>query len=231
MAYPYFAIALIILYFWGVTDVFFDPMYILIILIFHFFLSLPALFLHINYFSNNRGFEIEIDKSLDEISINKKGEIYKYRISDLVVIRKMNRDFHYPKWQQNWFLAPWLYYGYIQITAPNKKVYYMTSLMIDIQSPPINYNDTEYSSFPFIGKSVESIEYEKESLIKYFKTNFKDYTTGQLEEIINGDSYQEEAIIAAKELLINYNTATNKRAAPSPEPLKFARSGGQLNEK
>jgi len=202
--YLFFGVLAIFLF--GYSDEFLNLF--LYTLIAHGLFSLPAFFLHLTYYLDNFKLIVKIDESRDEIIFNKRDKNYKYKISELTKIeRNIQKDFKFPKWQQNWIPISWRYYGFIRIETPDQNTFNLTSLIIDIVNPPINSRTTRYRILPFLKESLKDklkkdqkeIELVNER-IQYYKDKFSEYSLKQLDEIVSSDDFQKEAMIAAQEL-------------------------------
>ena len=212
---PLYFFVLLIAYYIGETEQLFDTIFVSVITIYHGLLSIPALLIHLKYYKENKGLIVEIDKAQNEIVFNQNGEINKYNIDNLVLIeKKIHKDFRLKKWHQNWFPMPWNYYGFIRIETLDKKTFNLTSLMFDIEKPPLKENSIKYCIFSFFDKSLETIEKEKlerqefqEREVKRFKEKYANYSSYQLKEIVEKDGIVIAAKTAAEELL--NNTAAN----------------------
>jgi hypothetical protein len=206
MMITYLFFGVLAIYLFGYSDEFISIF--LFTLIAHGIYSLPAFIIHLTYYLDNFRLIVEIDESRDEIIFNKRDKNYRYKISELIKVeRNIQKDFKFPKWQQNWIPIPWRYYGFIRIETPDQNTFNITSLMIDIVNTPINSRTTRYRILPFLEESLkEKIKKEQKTTdlidrrIQYFKGKFENYSTQQLDEILNSGDFQEEAMIAAKEL-------------------------------
>lgn len=117
---------------WVMTSIFilgwwyfnFDSDYLLVVGCFHLLFTLPAIYLHIEYFIRNRGQKITIEK--DEIYISKNGEEYKYNGDDLAKISL------YQSASMDSRGIPFTamdYYGYLRIITKDGKEIIITCLM------------------------------------------------------------------------------------------------------
>ena len=99
------------------------------------FLTLPALFLHIDYFKRNRREEYEIGNR--KIIRRKNGEEWIYLISDIDYIR-LNLNYYFPMhnfsnvggaYSYMKLKLPWGSYHFAEIVMKSGEVLYLTSLL------------------------------------------------------------------------------------------------------
>lgn len=109
-----------------------------------------ALPFHINYLSVNWNTKLIIDENLKAIQIIEGNDIYSYALNEIIVTRHILPHYR-PDRTKSWIPIPCDYYGYLTINAIDKKVFYITSLMLDPFESPLPVNRTEYD-VPIISK-------------------------------------------------------------------------------
>lgn len=125
---------------------------IIIVYIINLIFFLPAIGLHIHYYLNNRKLNLIIDTNLNHISFtDNSGNLKKYNISDIIhseknfnIYRKNEVD------NNNRRMNPWQRYGYIKLRFKDETTIFITSLLTDIKSFPINCSETHYDIIPFL---------------------------------------------------------------------------------
>jgi hypothetical protein len=171
-------------------------------------LSIPSFILWVNYYINNKDCKISIGKK--DIKIEYNNVLKSYIISD---IRTSNYVLN--SYQKDVFWSGFLGYSnlsYWDLTFKNGDRYFISSLLIDLGARPIIEETTiTYSIFPLINKTdpiliKEKVEKMTIKRIEKLKSNFETKTVTELNEMLNNKSkYQQEAIIAIKEILKNKN--------------------------
>jgi hypothetical protein len=106
---------------------------------------------HLGYLSANWDTKLIVDDESNTIKLIQSGQAHDYKYSDIKVTRHI-LGHHRPDRTKSWTPIPFDYYGYLQIDTSDKKVAYLTSLMLDPFNPPLRVDKTEYR-FPLIKRS------------------------------------------------------------------------------
>ncbi len=174
---------------------------------------LPAFYLHIVYYLTNRYTVVEVYKQQQQITIiDNKGKHFIHASDIKQVVRVVQRDYRLQKWEQNWFPLPWRKYGYLKLVTHDNSVFFLTSLMLDPMNPPIKETETQYKILPDLDETVieeltnAEIEGQLREVVEEFKSKFKNHSEQELVEKISKKGYRKEAVMAAKELLLEKYT-------------------------
>ncbi len=105
---------------------YFNISYVYIPLLFHFIFSIPAIYLHLEYYFKNKGIIIELGE--EEIIVKNQKEIWKYKNRDIskIIVYKSNAI---DEWGVP-FIASYFYY-YIRIVTLSNEEIIITCLMVD----------------------------------------------------------------------------------------------------
>jgi hypothetical protein len=195
------------------------PGILVIFLLVNLVLFLPAFFLHFTYFYYNSGTELTIDYNSKSISITDDRITSKFNFDDIHIVEQ-NLGVYYKDKIDNlgrWTL-PWTGYGYLKLKLKNGQVFILTSLILDIQKPPISISQTNYRFLPFIIRKEMTfadrrmlVENDRQVKVNDYMKKFANLPHENLrEKLRNSKKYEPEAVIASKTLLgLDTNENTN----------------------
>jgi hypothetical protein len=217
MGLPLFPFALAVGYFAGYTDSFFDPVFLTILFFWNLLLFLPAIILHIIYYTANRNTKLEIDEEKQALLVIDDKRKYLIEFDNIKKVQRViYSDYKHPKWQQNWQPMPWRNYGYLKLITKDNEVFLFTSLMLDPLNPPIEFTETKFRFIQLLDELVEE-EFTKEELVNHqrdevdaYKKKFQFHSEEELRKKTIYNGIKEVAAIAANELLEERNTIANK---------------------
>ena len=164
----------------------------------------PAIYLHIIYFIDNGATVLTVDKEKDEVMVKTKDGEFKYKNEDikkseLNLVRRTD-----PLTRT----MPWTTYGYLRLTFKDRKEFFFTSLMLDLDKLPFPVTTTRFRFIPYIDKN--QIEYKdikanndriKQDKIADYQERFKDLADDKLLEKIDDTRFEFEARKAAENIL------------------------------
>lgn len=214
-------LSLIIFYFRGFEKFKSDFFYLLFILGSTLVLNIPAICLIINYYSQNKDTKLKIDTQSDLIQISQKGKSKTYKLSNIET-SVYNIGIYYKNAIDNNARRSAFHsnFGYWDLKFTNGDRYYLSNLIIDFlhQKAFIEITKYRFRFFPYINKStaktgidLKSINIHEKSRVEKFIEQFQSKNENQLLEIIdNKESYQKEALEAAKIVLKNKKKHDNK---------------------
>ena len=176
-------------------------------------LSLPTLIIHFNYLFNDKSKKIIIHDIRKEIEIidrqNEKFILKKKDIKNVTLTSYLTKDNKGSK------QPPWANYYYYQIDTFDYKTIYLTSLLIKENEFPFKVNSRIRMFFPFIEHHDYNREL-KESILQQrieidkFKKLYGGCDFSELQDTLEKkDSYEENVILAIKELIDEKFTAAN----------------------
>ena len=173
-------------------------------------LLLPSFLIAIFYLKENYRTNFTIDKELDIIKIKFGKNIKTYNLSEIE-----SSIYNRQSYQKDFFWDAFSCYadlGYVDLTFKNNDRYFLSCFLIDVTKEPIFENSQiKYSFFPFIDRTdpktvKKKVEQQTEKRIEELKRNFSSKTEFELNEMLkNKSKYQDEAIIAIKQVLENKN--------------------------
>lgn len=197
------------------------PEVLLIFFLFNLVFFLPAFFLHVTYYLNNRNTFLIVDTYHRQIKGTYRNSTFNFSIDDIqwaeqhLGIYYKNKHDRLGRWT-----AYWTGYGYLKLKLKNGQVYFFTSLMLDVQNAPFLISQTKYRFLPFIEMRNASMEYLREVVAKeqqekfnYYIEKFADLPKEELQEKVdNFKRYEPEAVAACKKLLeLEINEANTKK--------------------
>lgn len=184
------------------------PVMLIILGIYYLVLFLPAFYLHLTYFIDNRGTQL----MMSELGIwikDVRGE-FNYRHEDIEKT-ELNLGIYFKGRIDNKRrrVAPWTNYGYLKLKFKDGKEFYLTSLMIDLDKQPFPVNSTRFRFVPYIDKNetqYRSIKAHNKRIqqdkIAEYEERFNDLTDDKLlEKITNPKRYELEARKAAENII------------------------------
>ncbi len=169
------------------------------------FIFSPAIYLHIIYFIDNEDTVLTVDKEKDEITIKTKNGESRYKNEDikkseLNLVRRTD-----PLTRT----MPWTTYGYMRLTFKDKKEFFFTSLMLDLDKLPLPAKTTRFRFIPYIDKN--QVEYKdikahndrlRQGKIAEYEERFKNLADDNLlEKINNPTKFEFEARKAAENII------------------------------
>ena len=173
-------------------------------------LLLPSFLIAIFYLKENYRTNFTIDKELNIIKIKFGKNIKTYNLSEIE-----SSIYNRQSYQKDFFWDAFSCYadlGYVDLTFKNNDRYFLSCFLIDVTKEPIFENSQiKYSFFPFIDRTdpktvKKKVVQQTEKRIEELKRNFSSKTEFELNEMLkNKSKYQDEAIIAIKQVLKNKN--------------------------
>lgn len=162
---------------------------------------------YIQYLNENWNTILSIDTEKQAITIEDKSGSFTYAVQDVRIIRYLVKH-HKPGMIKSYDPVPFDYYGYFKISAAGKKVFYITSLMVDPFDFPLPFQETKYG-FPYINKSEPTvhdrrrqIEFTRQQKVEEYVERFSKLSDDTLrEKVSNPKRYEVEAVEAAEYLL------------------------------
>jgi len=115
--------------------------------------SLPAFYLHISYLLKNHSTTLIVDRDEARFMIIIRGQEFNYKYEDIDGT-ELNRGIYYKNELDNrrrW-PAPWTNYGYLKLRLKDGKIFYFTSLMVNLDKLMFPVTVTRFRAIPFIGK-------------------------------------------------------------------------------
>ena len=194
------------------------PDIIVFFLLYNLVFFLPAFYLHFTYYFDNRKTALTVDSNSKRFSVTNKDNTLDFTFDDIHLAEQhlgiyyKNKIDHRGRWT-----APWTGYGYLKLKLKDGQTFFISSLMIDVQNPPLPFTQTKYRFLPFIDRQEVTVVdmqnwIEKERQEKY--VNYLEKFAGLPREILqdkvdNKKKYEPEAIAASKKLLeLNSNDTT-----------------------
>ena len=113
--------------------------------------SLPALYLHISYLLDNHRTILVVDRDENRFTIKTADQNFTYRYVD-VESTELNLTIYYKNQLDNrgrW-PAPWTNYGYLKLKLKDGKVFYLTSLMLNLDKLMFPVTATRFRPVPYI---------------------------------------------------------------------------------
>lgn len=169
------------------------PAVLVIFLLFNLLFFLPAFYLHLAYYLDNRKTILTIDTYSKRISIVKQDKEITFSFDDVHVIEQHLGIYHKNKIDHLGRLpTPWMNYGYLKLKLKNGKTFFLSSLMLDLINPPLVITLTKYRFLPYLDKqeiSIEErrkwIEHDRHEKINSYMEKFADLSIETLKEKIN----------------------------------------------
>jgi len=186
------------------------PAVLVIFLLYNLVLFLPAFYLHITYYLDNRKTSLTVDKYSKRFSITNENSTFDFAFEDIHLVEQHLGIFYKNKLDRRGRLtAPWTGYGYLKLKLKNGQTYFFSSLMLDVQIPPLPVSQTKYRFLPFIERReltvVEMrkwINQERQEKINNYLQTLADLPNEVLQEKVdNPKRYEPEAVAASKKLL------------------------------
>ncbi len=179
-------------------------------LLFNLVFFLPAFLLHFNYYFQNRNTVLTVDGYSKHCSITLKKNTTNFNFDEIHLIEQHLGIYYKNKIDHvDRRAAPWSNYGYLKLKLKSGQIYFLSSLMIDIQNPPFKISQTEFRFVPFIKKEEltiidkrKLIEQERKYKYENYLLKFKNLPKETLQEKIdNAQKYEPKAIEACKTIL------------------------------
>jgi hypothetical protein len=176
---------------------------------------------HIQYLAENWNTTLCVDTEKQTVTIEDKTGSYIYSFHDIKIVRYLIRH-HKPGMIKSYDPVPFDYYGYLKINAPDKKIFYITSLMIDPFDFQLPITETKYG-VPFINKTEPTvadkrrqIEFTKKHKVEEYVERFSKLSDDTLREKINNPKrYEVEAVEAANNVLNRRRKVTDGFERPT----------------
>ena len=186
------------------------PAALVIFLIFDLLFFLPAFYLHLAYYLDNRKTILTIDTYSKCISITKQDKAETFSFDDIHIVEQHLGIYHKNKTDHLGRLpTPWMNYGYLKLKLKNGKTIFLSSLMLDLINPPLAITLTKYRFLPYLDRqeiSIEEkrkrIEHDRHEKINSYMEKFADLSIETLQEKVNNPNrYEPEVITASIKLL------------------------------
>jgi hypothetical protein len=129
---------------------------------------------HIQYLTENWNTILWIDNERQTVTIEDKSGSFSYNVQDIRTERYLVGH-HKPGMIKSYKPIPFDYYGYVKIRTKDKKVFYITSLMIDPFNFPLPISETKYG-FPFINKTEPTIADKRKRIEVTKKRKIEEYS-------------------------------------------------------
>jgi hypothetical protein len=128
----------------------FDFNFLGVILLALFIFLLPAFYLHITYYIQNKNALFRITDNSQYFYSDKEREL-QFKLKDIDVIEQHIGIYHENNIDfANRRTAPWTNYHYIKIQLRNGEHFFLTSLMIDYKSFPMHIYTTKFRYIPYL---------------------------------------------------------------------------------
>lgn len=172
--------------------------------------NIPALVLLVNYYLENRKTTLVIDLDADIFRLQKNGIEKLNKLSDITHSTYVLSRFYQNQIDNN---GRWKMVnsdcGYWDVKFNDGTEYYLSNLLVDFlhDKPFVENTSFKFTMFPFIDKSTSKVVKQKEDRnkldrFKYLMNLYSEKSEQELKLIINNkNSYQQEAINAAKKVL------------------------------
>ncbi len=181
-----------------------------------FVFNVPAIFILINYYFQNKKTTLEIDIQSDYIKICQDGKSNVYKLSDITA-SIYNIGIYYKNAIDN--NARWATIhsdlGYWDIQFDNGDRFYLSNLLVDFLHEEAFVKSTKYRFrlFPYIDKSSKKTgvelkrkQVQEKNRVEEFVEQYQFKNEKQLREILNDrKGYQKEAVEAAEIVLKKKN--------------------------
>jgi hypothetical protein len=180
--------------------------------------GLPALYLHVAYFFQNRRWVLIVDESRNKIRIQIEDIVTEYTFEQ-VANCELNRGIHYkhkmyadyklPIPSNGYWPMPWMEYGYLRVRFTDGRDFIFTSLMLDLTSSVLPAKTTRFRFIPYIQKNQpgyrdfkENLEEIKRGKILEYQQRFQKLPEEKLlEKINNPQVFEYEARVAASRII------------------------------
>ena len=194
------------------------PAVLVIFLLYNLVFFLPAFYLHIAYYLDNSKTLLTVDSYSKRFSITVKNNTLDFAFDDIHLAEQhlgiyyKNKIDHRGRWT-----APWTGYGYLKLKLKDGQTFFISSLMVDMQNPPLPFTQTKYRFLPFIDRQEVTvvdmrkwIEKERQEKYDHYLEKFAGLPREILQDKVDNEKkYEPEAIAASKKLLeLNSNDTT-----------------------
>jgi len=186
------------------------PGILIILFLYNLVLFLPAFYLHLNYYVDNRNILLKVDPNSKRFSVKEKDSISNFPFSDIHLVEQHLGIYYKNKIDRRgrWTL-PWSGYGYLKVELRNGRTYFFSSLMLNAEIPPLPISKTVYRFFPVIRRRTMSVLEKENRKVVERQEKFNNYLEqfGKLsrealqEKVDNEKRYEPEAVAAARKLL------------------------------
>lgn len=115
--------------------------------------SVPAVYLHISYLLENHRMILVVERNESRFTIKKGNQNFSYRYED-VESTELNIGIYYKNQVDDGGRWPvtWTNYGYLRLKLKDGKVFYLTSLMLDLDKLMFPVTTTIFRPVPYINR-------------------------------------------------------------------------------